>query len=80
MDKTIAMKFLEGKKVAYEAFAYDAMAREASSVAVLLGVPAGQVFKTLVVIRPSAKPLLVMVPSNSQLNLKKMAKIQMVIF
>ncbi len=74
MEKTIAMKFLEGKKIKYEPFTYDAVEREASSVAELLGVPSGQVFKTLVVTRPFGKPFLVMVSSDRQLNLKKLAK------
>ena len=74
MEKTLAMKLLDGKKIKYEAFTYSAEEREAKSVAEMLAVPPGQVFKTLVVVRPSAKPMLVMVPSDRQLDLKLLAK------
>jgi Cys-tRNA(Pro)/Cys-tRNA(Cys) deacylase len=39
-----------------------------------MGVPAAQVFKTLVVTRPPQKPMLVMIPADRQLDLKKLAK------
>ena len=78
MEKTLAMKVLEGKKVAYETVAYPDTERDAVLVAGALGVPPGQVFKTLVVIRPSttssAKPLLVMIPADRQLDLKQVAR------
>lgn len=78
MDKTLAMKFLEGKKVAYEVLAYPNTMRDAAEIAMLKGIPAGQVCKTLVVQPPAgdprAKPMLVMVPADRQLDLKKLAK------
>ncbi|MCA9957272.1 MAG: hypothetical protein KC434_21235, partial [Anaerolineales bacterium] len=51
-NKTLAMRLLEGKKVAYEAIQYDASERDAEKIAVQLGVPPEQVFKTLVVAAP----------------------------
>ena len=40
-----------------------------------MGLPAREVFKTLVVERPSSKkPVLVMLPCNSTLNMKRLAK------
>lgn len=74
MKKTQAMRLLEGKNVPYEAFTYPAEERDAVVVAELIGVPAGQVFKTLVVRRERGKPFLVMAPADRQLDLKKMAK------
>lgn len=74
MKKTQAMRLLEGKGVPYEAFTYPVEERDAEVVAELIGVPAGQVFKTLVVRRQRGKPLLVMVPADRQLDLKKMAR------
>lgn len=68
------MRVLEGKKVSYEAVAYPNTERDAVKVAEWLGTPAGQVFKTLVVTREKGKPILIMIPANAQLNLKKMAK------
>ena len=74
-EKTLAMKVLEGQKVAYEPFSYPATERDAAVIAIHFGVPPAQVFKTLVVERAPAKPLLVLVPAHAQLNLKKLAKV-----
>lgn len=79
MQKTIAIKLLEGKKIKHEVFPYPNHMRDAAAIALELGVPAGRVFKTLVVLPPgttgrAAKPLLVMLPADRQLNLKKLAK------
>lgn len=75
--KTLAMKVLEGKKVAYETAVYPKTLRDAEAIAALLQFPPEQVFKTLVVKpskeNPRAKPMLVMVPANRQLNLKLLA-------
>lgn len=73
-DKTLAMRLLEGKNVDYQVHAYPAEERDAEIVAEEMGVPAAQVFKTLVVTRPPKKPMLVMVPADRQLDLKKLAK------
>lgn len=75
MKKTQAMRLLEGKGVPYEARTYPPDERDAQAVAEHIGVPAGQVFKTLVVRRQRGKPFLVMVPADGQLNLKKMAQV-----
>lgn len=73
-DKTLAMKFLEGKKVAYTAHAYSPTIRDAQEVATAVGFDPSIVYKTLVVPHPTAKPLLVMIPANTQLDLKRLAK------
>ena len=73
-EKTLAMRVLEGKKVAYEVVTYSDSERDAELIAAYLGVPAGQVFKTLVVAHSPGKPLLVMIPAGAQLDLKKLAK------
>lgn len=79
-QKTLAMKVLDGKKIPYEVFPYPADLRDAEVIADLLGVPPRQLFKTLVVLPPgtvgrAAKPLLVIVPADCQLDLKKLAKL-----
>lgn len=79
MQKTIAMKLLDGKKISYDILSYPDHMRDAEAIAAKLGVPPGQVFKTLVVLPPgttgrAAKPLLVMLPADRQLDLKKLAK------
>lgn len=74
MDKTLAMKVLEGRKVAYEVVTYPTEERDAEAIARLLGVPPAELFKTLVVAREGQKPLLVMLPADRQLDLKKLAQ------
>ncbi len=78
--KTLAMKLLEGKKIPYETIPYPEHMRDAEEIAAVLGIPAGQVFKTLVVLPPgtsgrAAKPLLLMIPADRQLDLKKVAQL-----
>ncbi|MCI0394856.1 MAG: aminoacyl-tRNA deacylase [Chloroflexi bacterium] len=73
-EKTIAIKLLEGKKILHQVYEYPAGERDAERVAAEMAVPAGQVFKTLVVLRPAGKPMLVMVPADRQLDLKKLAQ------
>lgn len=79
-EKTIAMKVLEGQKMPYEVIPYPREMRDAEEIARVLRVPPGELFKTLVVLPPGAagklaKPLLVIVPADRQLNLKKLAKV-----
>lgn len=74
MDKTLVMKLLEGKGIPYEAIAFPDEIRDAEEIAVALALPPGQVFKTLVVTRPLGKPMLVMIPADQHLDLKKLAK------
>lgn len=74
MEKTVAMRVLEGRKIPYEAVTYPDTERDATVVAQHLGVPAGQVFKTLVVVRERGKPFLVLIPADHQLDLKAFAK------
>lgn len=76
--KTIGMKLLEGKKVGYETAVYPPTIRDAEQVADAVNQDPNIVYKTLVVKPPEgnvkAKPMLVLVQSNMQLNLKKLAK------
>ena len=73
-DKTLAMRLLEGKKVGYDVATYPAEIKDAEEVAAQVGRPPASVFKTLVVDRAPEKPLLVMVPADRQLDLKKLAQ------
>jgi Cys-tRNA(Pro)/Cys-tRNA(Cys) deacylase len=79
MQKTLAMKLLEGKGVPYEVMQYPRDQRDAEAIASIFGLPAGQVLKTLVVPSPkgaprSVKDMLIMIPADCQLDLKKLAK------
>jgi Cys-tRNA(Pro)/Cys-tRNA(Cys) deacylase len=76
VEKTNAMRVLEARGVAYEAHYYPAERHSAEEVAVLIGRPPEQVFKTLVVmpLEAKARPLLAVVPGNRELDLKLLAK------
>ena len=74
MEKTLAMKLLEGRKVKFEVFEYPETERDAEKIAVYLDVPAAEVYKTLVVTRSKGKPILFMLAAERRLNLKKLAK------
>lgn len=67
------MRALESRQIAYQAFTYDATIHSGVGVAQVLGVPPEQVFKTLVVLRDRGRPILAVIPSNRELDLKRMA-------
>ena len=80
--KTLAMRVLDGKSVAYEVVEFPDSIHDAIGVAEHSGLPAQAVYKTLVaqVLDPSTghplkapKPVLVMVAAGRSLDLKKMA-------
>lgn len=74
--KTLAMRILDGKGIPYNAMTYEVADHlSASEVAAAIGLPPEQTFKTLVVLpeRAGARPLLALIPGNSQLDLKKLA-------
>jgi len=73
-DKTLAMRVLDGKKVSYQVLTFAAEIHSADGVAEMLDLPPQQVYKTLVVVRPLGKPLLVMVPADQELDLKRLAR------
>lgn len=73
--KTLAMKLLDKQRVSYDVVTYPPAERDAEKLAELFGVPAADVFKSLVVAREPEKPLLVMVPADRQLDLKKLAQV-----
>ena len=69
------MRLLDANGVAYDVLHYDAGIRDAQEVAAAVGMPADAVYKTLVAeASGKKKPVLVMLPSNTTLNLKKLAK------
>jgi Cys-tRNA(Pro)/Cys-tRNA(Cys) deacylase len=78
MNKTNAQRLLESRKIPYRSTIYDETGgfHSAEEAASLIGAPLETVFKTLVVLRdaPRAKPLLVMVPSNREIDLKALAR------
>lgn len=74
-QKLNSMRVLEANNIPYEVFTYDTSIKDATLVAESVGFPEWTVYKTLVVELPSSKkPILVMIASHKQLNLKKLAK------
>jgi Cys-tRNA(Pro)/Cys-tRNA(Cys) deacylase len=73
-DKTLTMRVLEGKKVPHQVLTFSPEIHSADAVAEALGLSPQEVYKTLVVVRPLGKPLLVMVPANQELDLKRLAR------
>jgi Cys-tRNA(Pro)/Cys-tRNA(Cys) deacylase len=76
--KNNTTRFLDAQKVKYQVFTYDydAGVHSAVEVAEAIGVPPGQVFKTLVAQAddPKRKPMLVIVPGPDTLDLRALAK------
>jgi Cys-tRNA(Pro)/Cys-tRNA(Cys) deacylase len=74
--KTNAMRVLDQHKVMYEIHEYSPEIHSAVEAAQAMGQPPERVYKTLVVMRetPRAKPLLVMVPGDRELDLRVLAK------
>jgi Cys-tRNA(Pro)/Cys-tRNA(Cys) deacylase len=76
MQKTNAMRALDQRKIPYETHTFSDAIRSADGVAATLGIPAAEVFKTLVVLPETKgkKPMLVMVPANTELDLRRFAR------
>jgi len=74
--KTNAMRVLDQRRVAYEVHEYSPDIHSAVEAAQAMGQPVQRVYKTLVVIREAlrAKPLLVMVPGDRELDLRALAR------
>jgi Cys-tRNA(Pro)/Cys-tRNA(Cys) deacylase len=76
--KTQAIRTLEAKRIPHTATAYDEAGsfHSAEEAAAILGVPLEAMYKTLVVLREAARsrPVIVMVPSDAQLDLKLLAQ------
>jgi len=73
-DKTNAMRMLDARGVPYEVYTFPPEIHSAEGVAQVVGLPASQVYKTLVVVRKQGKPLLVMIAGDRELDLKRLAK------
>lgn len=72
-DKTNALRLLEAHHVPYQLFTFSPEIHSAVEVAQTLGLPSHEVYKTLVVLRPQGRPLLVMIAGDRELDLKRVA-------
>ena len=76
--KTLAMRILEARGIPYVPVSYVVLDHlSAGQVAAAIGFPSEQTFKTLVVLpqRPGARPILALLPGDSQLDLRKLATV-----
>src|SRR3954464_15574432 len=76
LEKTNATRLLDAKRISYDVLADDPGIHSAVGVAEALGVPAEQVFKTLVVLNeePGSRPLLVMIAGPDELDHRLLAR------
>ena len=73
--KLNAMRMLEARGISYQVYTYDPRIRDAQEVAAAVGLPASEVFKTLVVESPTrSKPILALLPCDCTLSLKRLAR------
>ncbi len=72
-QKLNSMRLLDANRIVYEVKTYEPNIHDASEVAAAIGVPATEVYKTLVLERTNTRPILVMIPANRQLDLKTFA-------
>lgn len=73
-EKLNAMRLLDQQKIDYTVREFSDTIHSADGVADHFGLPREMVYKTLVVLPLTGKPLLVMVAGNRELDLKKLAK------
>jgi Cys-tRNA(Pro)/Cys-tRNA(Cys) deacylase len=67
-------RLLDSRKIPYTAFELPAEKLGAQETAQILGVPLSSIYKTIVVMREKAgKPILAVVPGDSEVDLKKLA-------
>lgn len=74
MERTNAMRLLESRKIPYTPHGFSAERHSAVEVAELVGVPTEMVYKTLVIRRSKGKPMLIMIASDKELDLRILAK------
>lgn len=73
-EKNNAMRLLERRGIPYQAYEFSPDVHSAQGVAEVLGIPLAQIFKTLVVMPPEGRPLLVLVPGDRELDLQRLAQ------
>lgn len=73
--KTLAMRVLDTRSIAYDVIEFPETIHDALGVAAHAGLPPEHVFKTLVVLAPEprARPLLILVPAGVVLDLRRAA-------
>ncbi|MCB9098934.1 MAG: aminoacyl-tRNA deacylase [Anaerolineales bacterium] len=73
-EKLNSMRLLEQQKIKFTLREFPDTIHSADGVADHFGLPHNLVYKTLVVLPPQGKPMLIMVAGSRELDLKKVAK------
>jgi Cys-tRNA(Pro)/Cys-tRNA(Cys) deacylase len=73
-EKLNSMRLLDQRQIDYTVHEFPDTIHSADGVADYLGLPRQVVYKTLVVLPASGRPMLVMVAGSHELDLKKLAK------
>jgi Cys-tRNA(Pro)/Cys-tRNA(Cys) deacylase len=73
--KLNSMRFLDSKGVSYDVFNFPDTIHAAQDVAAHIGVATSEVYKTLVLMTAKQTPILVMVPADHVLQVKRLAQI-----
>lgn len=73
MEKTNSMRLLDRLGIPYEVYTFSPDIHSAVGVAEVTGIPVAEVFKTLVLLRPGGKPVLVIAPGDREVDLRKVA-------
>jgi Cys-tRNA(Pro)/Cys-tRNA(Cys) deacylase len=68
------MRVLDQRGISYRAYEYDPALKSAEEVAAILDMPEDSVYKTLVMLREGGRPVLVMAPGGSEVDLRVLAK------
>jgi Cys-tRNA(Pro)/Cys-tRNA(Cys) deacylase len=73
--KLNSMRLLDREGITYEVLHFPDTIHSALGVAAHLGIPASQVYKTLVLITAKKTPILVIVPADQQIEIKHLGKL-----
>jgi Cys-tRNA(Pro)/Cys-tRNA(Cys) deacylase len=73
-EKLNSMRLLDQRKIHYVVREFPPTIHSADGVATYFGLSHDRVYKTLVVLPPAGKPMLVLVAGSRELNLKKLAR------
>ena len=72
--RSTVIRLLDSRHIPYQTHTYATDIRSAEEVAHVLDIPTHEVYKTLVVLPPRSKPLLVTIPGPCALDLKRLAQ------
>lgn len=73
-EKNNAMRLLDQRGISYQTYTFSPDIHSAQGVAEVVGIPIQLVFKTLVVIPAEGRPVLVLVPGDQELDLRRLAR------